>query len=110
VDLEISESLRTAEGTNDRLHAFMPHGTSPERPFSRKRPRDSSADYSAASHVPSLREVVHPYKDTILDLLFDSAAQTLLQLAADPKRLGMRRCRLTNDLYVQLQGPLRDGR
>lgn len=35
-----------------------------------------------------LRELVRTHKQLLLDLLFDSAAQTLLQLAADPKRLG----------------------
>src|SRR6266545_1262056 len=35
-----------------------------------------------------LREVVRTHEALLLDLLFDSAAETLLQLANDPKRLG----------------------
>jgi hypothetical protein len=35
-----------------------------------------------------LRELVRAYEAPLLDLLFASAAETLLQLASDPKRLG----------------------
>jgi hypothetical protein len=35
-----------------------------------------------------LRELVYTFKTPLLDLLFDCASATLLQLAADPKRLG----------------------
>ena len=35
-----------------------------------------------------LRELVRTHEALLLDLLFDSAAETLLQLASDPKRLG----------------------
>jgi Putative transposase/Transposase zinc-binding domain len=35
-----------------------------------------------------LRELVYYYKAPLLDLLFDCASETLLQLASDPKRLG----------------------
>jgi hypothetical protein len=39
--------------------------------------------------LPSeLRELVRAYEASLLDLLFASAVETLLQLASDPKRLG----------------------
>src|SRR5258708_20863224 len=86
-----SSELRPDQG--DDRNRGLPHG-GPRRPCRAgwKRARPSCCPYFHVVFTlpPRIGAIAHQNKAVIYDLLFKASAETLLTIASDPKRLGVR--------------------